>query len=148
MSGTDLQLCALKYLDSKWARADLIGALRNPNDLSILWNTLIRDSELLATPITGVTNSCGNLCYASATGQYYCGVAKLSCSCCQGYCRPDSTCKCTSCSQVEVRENTSKKTVNHLINQSITTSDTMLDAWLWSSTPSKLIACKNYGNFN
>lgn len=156
---TDIRLRPLPYLNSKWLRADLLSALRSPENLSILWNNLIKDNELFCDS-SGASNnnSCssnsapfkleainvaGNVAYAvPSTRRYYCGAEKLTCSCCTGYCRPDSNCcNCMSCRVLDGSSSSGEKrsTDNYDDNETIPASDAILDSWLWCQTPSKII---------
>lgn len=140
-SVSEFKLRPLPYLDSKWLRADLQSALRSNDDLSILWNNLVKDNELVTNPTSNTTiiNSAGNVAYMQCYGRFYCGVEKLTCNCCTGYCRPTSECSCASCRKHETEEHTNKRgsTANDLLNENINSSDLMLDKWLWSPVPSK-----------
>lgn len=155
---TDIRLRPLPYLNNKWLRADLLSALRSPENLSILWNNLIKDHELYCDS-SGLSNnnSCnsngnaplkleainaaGNVAYAiPSTRRYYCGAEKLTCSCCTGYCRPDSNCcNCMSCRVLDGAANseTRRSADNSDENETIPASDSILDSWLWCQTPSK-----------
>lgn len=149
---TDIRLRPLPYLNNKWLRADLLSALRSPENLSILWNNLIRDNELYCDS-SGSNNSCnssgafkleainaaGNVSYAiPSSRRYYCGVEKLTCSCCSGYCRPDSNCcNCMSCRVLDGSGIDSSKRDNIDELDTFPASDSILDSWLWCQTPSK-----------
>lgn len=147
----EFQLRSLPYLDGKWLRADLQMALRSTEDLSILWNNLVKDNELFCCNISNnnnqnitnsiAINSSGNVAYMQNSGKYYCGVEKLTCICCSGYCRPTSDCNCISCHQLDKEENVTKHSGgNNNIDSNYDVplvSDTILDSWLWSQIPSK-----------
>lgn len=162
-----LVLRSLPYLDEKWLRADLYGALQNTEDLSILWNNLVKDHELLAAATfngsaTTTINSAGNASFSINGGQHYCGVQKLTCSCCSGYCRPFASCNCPPCQQLDDEPHPPKRhssSAHHhhqhqqqqhqhaggVADGSSTTttigggalSDSILDSWLWGPIPSK-----------
>lgn len=150
---TDIRLRPLPYLNNKWLRADLLSALRSPENLSILWNNLIKDNELYCDNSSAcnsnnsgaikleVINAAGNISYAvPSTRRYYCGVEKLTCSCCSGYCRPDSNCcNCMSCRVLDGTANSESKRSadNSDENETIPPSDLILDSWMWCQTPSK-----------
>lgn len=154
---TDIRLRPLPYLNSKWLRADLLSALRSPENLSILWNNLIKDNELFcdssgSSNNTGygssgtfkleAINAAGNIAYALPSNRrYYCGVEKLTCSCCSGYCRPDSNCcNCMSCRVLDgghAGESKRSSGDNTDETEKIPASDSILDSWLWCQTPSK-----------
>lgn len=151
---TDIRLRPLPYLNNKWLRADLLSALRSPENLSILWNNLIKDNELYCDN-SGSNNSCnssgafkleainaaGNVSYAvPSTRRYYCGAEKLTCTCCSGYCRPDSNCcNCTSCRVLDGSggESSKRSADNTDEFEAFPASDSILDSWLWCQTPSK-----------
>lgn len=148
MSGaTDLSIRSLPYLDAKWLRADLYGALQNTEDLAVLWNNLIKDNELVTscssvgggtiTLVSGVTvNSAGHVSYIGNNGRHYCGADMLLCSCCTGFCRPMSECNCSACHQLDMEEPTKKNASGG--HQSLQPSDSILDSWLWGPIPSML----------
>lgn len=150
---TDIHLRPLPFLDSKWLRADLLSALRSPENLSVLWNNLIKDNELFCDNSGSscnngqphykleALNAAGNKSFIiPPTRRYFCGAEKLTCNCCTGYCRPDSTCcNCLSC---RVLDNNAIDTPKKMADQandsdSIIASDAILNAWLWCQTPSK-----------
>lgn len=137
MSSVDLMLRSLPYLDKKWLKADLNSALRNNEDLAILWNNLIQDSELSASQASPTINSSGNKSYIAEDGRHYCGSEMLSCTCCSGYCCPTSTCNCQPCQRLDVEETTPKK-IQNIMNQSnnLTPSESILESWLWGPIPS------------
>lgn len=43
----EFYLRAFSYLDAKWLRANFQSALRSTEVLSILWNNLVKDNELI-----------------------------------------------------------------------------------------------------
>lgn len=151
----DIRLRPLPYLNNKWLRADLLSALRSPENLSILWNNLIKDNELYCDSsgsnnnggANGGTfkleaiNAAGNISYAvPSTRRYYCGAEKLTCTCCSGYCRPDSNCcNCMSCRVLDGSggESAKRSSENNDEFESLPASDVILDSWLWCQTPSK-----------
>lgn len=153
----EFQLRSLPFLDGKWLRADLQSALRSSEDLSILWNNLVKDNELICPNTTTTTvaiNAAGNVAYMQNSGKYYCGMEKLTCNCCTGYCRPTADCNCMSCRQLDSDEPTTTTTPsskrcpnastlsnNMVLHESSfdipLASDTILDSWLWNQTPSE-----------
>lgn len=139
MGSVEINLRSLPYLDVKWLRADLISALRSSEDLALLWNNLIQDNEFSNTSINGIVNSSGQISYLNDDGKhYFCGVQKLTCSCCTGYCSPNSNCNCLSCQKLDAEEPAVKKGQNYEKQQSSTTpSEQILESWLWGPTPSK-----------
>lgn len=150
---TDVHLRPLPYLDSKWLRANLLSALRSPENLSVLWNNLIKDNEVYCDNSGGLCNNAhhhykleainaaGNKSFIiPPTRRYFCGVEKLTCNCCTGYCRPDSTCcNCLSCRVLDNSAiDTSKRLADHADEfDNIPPSDAVLNAWLWCQTPSE-----------
>lgn len=159
---TDIRLRPLPYLNSKWLRADLLAALRSPENLSILWNNLIKDNELYCDS-SGSNNSynsnsgafkleainaAGNISYALPSNRrYYCGAEKLTCSCCSGYCRPDTNCcNCVSCRVLDGStggEPSKRSLDNSDESEAIPASDSILDSWLWCQAPSKNLFLKH-----
>lgn len=143
MGANDLCLRPLPYLDAKWLRVDLYGALRGSECTAVQFNNLIKDNELiLCDPAQqSVVNSSGNVSYVNNFGKHYCGVADISCTCsngpiCAGICRPDTDCNCEACRQLD--DETSKKNTNSTQNRiQYEPSDTILDSWLWGPIPSK-----------
>lgn len=152
----EFQLRSLPFLDGKWLRADLQSALRSSEDLSILWNNLVKDNELVCVNTTTTTvaiNAAGNVAYMQNSGKYYCGMEKLTCSCCTGYCRPTADCNCMSCRQLDTDESTTTTASgkrcptgsaqsNNIVSHQSTfdiplASDTILDSWLWNQMPSE-----------
>lgn len=151
----DIRLRPLPYLNNKWLRADLLTALRSPENLSILWNNLIKDNELYCDSSgsnnSGGSNGCtikleainaaGNIAYAiPSTRRYYCGAEKLTCTCCSGYCRPEQNCcSCMSCRVLDGTggESTKRSSENNDESDQLPASDAILDSWLWCQTPSK-----------
>lgn len=172
-TSTDIRLRPLPYLNSKWIRVDLLSALRSPENLSILWNHLIKDNELYCDNSSNsnsyglnssgdafkleAINAAGNISYALPSNRrYYCGAEKLTCSCCSGYCRPDSNCcNCMSCRVLDGHTTVNTLTVTEPSKryhntdntdelEKIPSSDSILDSWLWCQAPSK----KNHTFFN
>lgn len=139
-----LLLRPLPYLDAKWLRVDLYGALRGTECNSVQYNNLVKDNELIVCDGVqhgvAVLNSAGNVSYVNSFGKHYCGVLDISCSCsngpiCTGICRPDTECNCEACHQLD--EETTKKNTAHIQNRSqYEPSDTILDSWLWGPIPS------------
>lgn len=142
MGTNDLCLRPLPYLDAKWLRVDLYGALRGTECTAVQFNNLVKDNELIASD--GVQqgvflNSAGFASYVNSFGKHYCGVLEVSCLCstesnCAGICRPDTECSCEPCHQLE---ETTKKSSNCAHNRvQYEPSDTILDSWLWGPIPS------------
>lgn len=147
---SEFYLRTFPYLDAKWLRADLQSALRSTEILSVLWNNLVKDNELICAATVNTTataiNSAGNVAYMQDSGKYYCGVEKLTCSCCTGYCRSTSDCNCMSCKTLDADDSATKRigiggavAAGDIFEQSgLLTSDSILESWLWSHCPSKL----------
>lgn len=135
----EFHLRPLPCYDGKWLRADLQSALRSTEDLSNLWNNLVKDGEMVSVsaslPPIAVINSTGNISYLHSSGRFYCGAEKLNCSCCTGFCRPSTDCNCTACSQLDADEHVNKRNVNDATTENISASDATLDSWLWSQMP-------------
>lgn len=153
-------LRALPYLDEKWLRADLYGALQSTENLAILWNNLVKDHELQPASSSSrpavTINAAGNAAYSTAAGQHYCGVQQLSCSCCSGVCRPFAACNCAPCQQLDAEPQPPKRqsSAHHhqhhhaagiaadgtssaaAPNGGLQQSDSILDSWLWGPIPS------------
>lgn len=153
-TNSEAQLRPLPYLDGKWLRADLHQSLRSPEIASILWNNLIKDNELYCDNSNNsnsnsstafkleAINAAGNVSYGiPSSRRYYCGVEKLTCSCCIGYCRPDANCcNCASCREIDGGNSgaeQSKRSDDHDDNsETLPASDSILDSWLWCQVPS------------
>lgn len=138
MSTFELTLHSLPYLDGKWLRADLVGALQSTEDMATLYNRLVQSCEIVNSDQPGVINCWGNYSYMSSYGKHYCGVQKLLCSCCTGYCRPNSDCNCYACRQADEATKKISNASNANNSNSALTSDSIFDSWLWSPIPSKL----------
>lgn len=144
-STIDLYLRSLPYLDGKWLRADLTTTLQSTNDLSILWNNLINDNELVVSNQQGVVNGAGNLSYVGVNGKHYCGVVKLSRCNNSNYCRPNAEHNCIDCQLLDFTDEAGAKkialsfNIANSFNSSPPLSESMLDSWLWGPIPSKKI---------
>lgn len=143
MGTNDLCLRPLPYLDAKWLRVDLYGALRATECTAVQFNNLVKDNELIVSEGVqqGVLlNSAGYVSYVNSFGKHYCGVLEISCICssgsnCTGICRPDTECNCDPCHQLD--EETTKKSSTSVQNRAqCEPSDTILDSWLWGPIPS------------
>lgn len=134
MTTNEVYLRPFPYLDSKWLRADLIAALRNGEDMAVLWNNLVQDRELVTTPSAPITNVSGNLSYIGDDGKHYCGAKILDCGCCTGYCG-ELAHNCSSCRILD-SETASKKSQNsNQTNSNVISSDVIFEKWLWGSLP-------------
>lgn len=139
MCSIELFIRSLPYLDKKWLKADLNSALRSTEDLAILWNNLIQDNELSLINAPGILNTTGNYSFIGEDGKHYCGIQKLTCTCCVGYCSPNVGCNCQACQRLDAEEACLRKGLNnnqHHI-QIYPSSETVLDSWLWGPIPSK-----------
>lgn len=143
MGTNDLCLRPLPYLDAKWLRVDLYGALRDTECAAVQFNNLVKDNELIVNDgvqQSTVINSAGYVSYINTTiGKHYCGVADISCLCangsnCTGICRPETECNCEACHQLD--EETTKKSSAIQNRTQYEPSDTILDSWLWGPIPS------------
>lgn len=143
MGTNNLCLRPLPYLDAKWLRVDLYGALRGTECTVLQFNNLVKDNELIASD--GIQqsvsiNSAGYVSYVNSFGKHYCGVLDVSCLCsngasCTGICRPDTECNCDPCHQLD--EETTKKSSTCVPNRAqCEPSDSILDSWLWGPIPS------------
>lgn len=146
MGTNDLCLRPLPYLDEKWLRVDLYGALRDTECTAVQFNNLVKDNELIVSDGSHqgvVYNSAGYVSYVH-NGKHYCGVSDVSCLCsngtCSGICRPDTECNCEQCHQLD--EETTKKSSTGVQNRvQCEPSDTILDSWLWGPIPSMFLFC-------
>lgn len=134
-SNTEYFLQPFPCFDQKWIRADLELSLRSPENISALWNNLVNDQEL-ATNKHSYLNNAGNISYQAVNGKYYCGAEQIVCNCGKGcsFCLPTSDCNCNSCDLVDaddIKRNVTK--ANSAENNQSTTSDDILESWLWRS---------------
>lgn len=127
-----------EYLDEKWLKCNLNGALKDPYTRSAIFNTLIQDNELSDTKFHLAVNSSGRNSYLRSDGKYYCGGKVLTCSCCEGVCGPTSSCVCDACQLVpaslelgdDVLQNHHEK-----INDNTATSESCFESWMWGPIP-------------
>lgn len=138
-----------EYLDEKWLKCNLSGALKDPFfTRSAVFNTLIHDNELSDTKFSSVSNSNGRESYPRGDGKYYCGAQVLSCSCCEGICGPTSSCVCDSCQLVPGSLEVVDEGQNHqgkIFNNS-STSELCFESWMWGAVPGKLKIRKSNQN--
>lgn len=145
MSTFELTLNSLPYLDGKWLRANLVGALQSAENMATLYNSLVQSCELFTSDQPSVINCWGNLSYMSSNGKHYCGVQKLLCPCCTGYCRPNSDdCNCFACRQADETTKKITNATNANNSSSMTSADSIFDSWLWSPVPSKFFFSFQY----
>lgn len=140
--------------DDKWIRADLDTSLRSAEHVSILWNTLIKDVELITLKRRTAINANGHTAFMAANGKYYCGIEKLECNCnknCAGICHPRSHCNCKPCrttmkigADAEVATATSNTTDGTTKSAGDTgwivgnaTGGDIVESWLWCNAPSE-----------
>lgn len=143
--------------DEKWAHADLESSLRSPELVSILWNNLIKDAELITTRHRTVANAAGHTAYLAANGKFYCGIGKLECNCnknCTGVCHPRSHCNCKACRAIV--DSDTERTAGSSSNDTadiegsgcgasdntnvyghLNSADGIVESWLWCPTPSE-----------
>lgn len=138
--------------DKKWLRANLPAALRSTDVLSVLWNNLVKDGEVVCVSptntITTAVNSAGHVAFMQTNGKYHCGVEKLACKCCKGSVCLPSKCNCEACQLLDAREGTTKRIGGAGVTSDgggdgfepneLLTSDSILESWLWNHCPSKL----------
>lgn len=124
----------LEYLDEKWLRCNLNGALKSPYfTRSAIYNTLIQDNELSDTRYHSVLNSQGRQSYLRGDGKYYCGAKVLNCSCCDRVCGPLSSCICDACQLVLSSLELSEDIQNHheKVNDNTSSSESCFESWMW-----------------
>ncbi len=130
----------LEYLDEKWLKCNLNGALKDPYFIrSAIFNTLIQDAELSDVKFNSTLNATGRTSYLRSDGKYYCGAKVLNCSCCEGICGPQSSCVCESC---QLLPNTSE-IHDDLQNQErpndfSINSEACFESWMWGPIPGTL----------
>ncbi|CRL02239.1 CLUMA_CG015120, isoform A [Clunio marinus] len=127
-----------EYLDEKWLKCNLNGALKDPYfTRSAIFNTLISDNELSDTKYQSIVNPIGRLSYLRSDGKYYCGGKVLNCSCCEGVCGPTSSCVCDYCQLVPGSLELSEDVQNHQekANNNATTSESYIESWMWGPIP-------------
>lgn len=130
-----------EYLDEKWLKCNLNGALKDPYfTRSAIFNTLIEENELSATKFHSVINATGRNSYLRSDGKYYCGGKLLNCSCCEGICGPTSSCVCDSCKLVPTSLELADEIQNHheKINDNTASSELYFESWMWGPIPGKL----------
>lgn len=62
------------HLDSKWLNPDLQDALRQPDILCVLYNSLLQEREVYFDAGNGLVNSAGVTAKLGDSGKYYCGL--------------------------------------------------------------------------
>lgn len=137
----------LEFLDDKWLKCNLNGALKDPYfTRSALYNTLIQDLELSETKFHSVLNSSGRESYRKIENgiegpcRYFCGAKVLNCSCCDQICGPFSSCVCDACQMVPGSLELSDDVQNHheKISDNVSTSESYFESWMWGPIPGKL----------
>lgn len=129
-----------EYLDEKWLKCNLNGALKDPYfTRTAIFNTLIQDNELSDVRFNSVVNAIGCDSYPRSDGKYYCGKKNLSCSCCDGICGPTSSCVCDACQMIPGSLELAEDIQNHheKVNDNTTTSDSCFESWMWGPIPGK-----------
>lgn len=133
-------LRSLEYLDEKWLKCNLNGALKDPYfTRSAIYNTLIQDTELSETKFHSVINAIGRNSYPRNDGKYYCGAKVLNCSCYDGMCGPTSSCVCDFCQLIPGSSEVAEDSQNHheRLNDNSSTSETCFESWMWGPIPGK-----------
>lgn len=129
-----------EYLDEKWLKCNLNGALKDPYfTRSAIFNTLIQDNELSDTKFHSVVNVVGRNSYLRSDGKYYCGAKILNCSCCEGICGATSACVCDFCQLLPGSAEASDDCQNHhdRISDNSSTSESCFESWMWGPLPGK-----------
>lgn len=125
-----------EYLDEKWLKCNLNGALKDPYFVrSAIFNTLIQDNELSDTKFQSIDNVSGRKSYLRGDGKYYCGGKLLNCSCCEGICGPTSSCVCDSCQIVPASLELSEVYQNHQEKVNENSSEFCFESWMWGPAP-------------
>lgn len=131
----------LEYLDEKWLRCNLNGALKDPYfTRSAIYNTLIQDNELSDIKFNFILNTAGRPSYLRSDGKYFCGGKVLNCSCCDRICSPSSSCVCDSCQLVPGSLELNDDIQNHQekMNDNASTSESCFESWMWGPIPGKI----------
>ena len=133
----------LEYLDEKWIKCNLNGALKDPYfTRTAIFNTLIQDTELSDVKFNSAFNTVGKESFLRNDGKYYCGAKVLNCSCCEGICGPTSACVCESCQLVPATLELPDDFQNHQekTNDFALTSEACFESWMWGPIPGNNIA--------
>jgi E3 ubiquitin-protein ligase HERC2 len=125
----------LEFLDEKWLKCNLNGALKDGYTRSAIYNSLIQDGELSDTKIHSIINTSGRKSYLRSDGKYYCGAKILNCSCCDGVCGPNSACICDACLLVPGSLELAEDVQNHheKINDGCLSSESCMESWMWTA---------------
>ncbi|XP_061183765.1 E3 ubiquitin-protein ligase HERC2-like isoform X1 [Saccostrea echinata] len=126
----DTKLRPQQRLDKRWAKTNLQGVF-NRDELSSLWNELVKEGEISVSHNDGLINSAGVLARKGETGKYYCGMKVLSCSCCDGHCGPNNGCNCLPCQKLDQEEAQQHK--EDLSNPKH--SQPIINSWTWGEQP-------------
>lgn len=135
---TTMWLRKFEYLDEKWLKCNLSGALKDPYfTRSAIFNTLISDSELSDIKFQSMVNAIGRISYLRNDGKYYCGGKVLNCSCCDGTCGPTSSCVCDYCQLVPASLELADDVQNHheKVNDSAALGESYFESWMWGPIP-------------
>lgn len=127
-----------EYLDEKWLKCNLTGALKDPYfTRSAIFNSLINDNELSDAKFHSVVNIIGRNSYLRSDGKYYCGGKVLNCSCCEGICGPTSACVCEACQLVPGSLELAEDIQNHheKVNDNTASSELCFESWMWGPIP-------------
>lgn len=126
----------LPFLDKKWINVDLNNSLKNPDLVSIIFNSLIHDKELSQQKFQSIKNCCGNDSFVRSDGKYFCGAKVLDCSCCDGICSSTSSCICVACQLIETDDiNKKLASGSDEIDNGFSSSEVFFDSWMWGAVP-------------
>ncbi|XP_065932274.1 E3 ubiquitin-protein ligase HERC2 isoform X3 [Magallana gigas] len=126
----DTKLRPQQRLDKKWVKTNLQGIFHR-DDLSSLWNELVKEGEISVSHNDGLINTAGVLARKGETGKYYCGMKVLSCSCCDGHCGPNNGCSCLHCQKLDQEEAQQHKEDLNNPKQ----SQPLINSWTWGQQP-------------
>lgn len=126
----DTKLRPQQRLDKKWVKTNLQGIFHR-DDLSSLWNELVKEGEISVSHNDGLINTAGVLARKGETGKYYCGMKVLSCSCCDGHCGPNNGCSCLHCQKLDQEEAQQHKEDLNNPKQ----SQPLINSWTWGKQP-------------
>ncbi|XP_052719637.1 E3 ubiquitin-protein ligase HERC2-like [Crassostrea angulata] len=126
----DTKLRPQQRLDKKWVKTNLQGIFHR-DDLSSLWNELVKEGEISVSHNDGLINTAGVLARKGETGKYYCGMKVLSCTCCDGHCGPNNGCSCLHCQKLDQEEAQQHKEDLNNPKQ----SQPLINSWTWGQQP-------------
>nr|XP_022328228.1 E3 ubiquitin-protein ligase HERC2-like isoform X2 [Crassostrea virginica] len=126
----DTKLRPQQRLDKRWVKTNLQGIF-NRDELSSLWNELVKEGEISVSHNDGLINTAGVLARKGETGKYYCGMKVLTCSCCDGHCGPDNGCNCLPCQKLDQEEEQQHREDLTYPKQ----SQPVINSWTWGEQP-------------